>query len=96
MVRWMNTNSPPSFVGGTPLATFDDAVVLNDVSNTGIADLGLFTPTQQASLLAVQSDLNAIVAAGAGSFTSGDVTTLLLSALDYLAALETLDCDGFL
>lgn len=95
-VELANTLTPPGFVApSAALATFEDAVLLNDVLNAGVADLGLFSPGQQATLLSAQSDMNAIVAAGAGAFDAGSVTTTLLSALDVLGALETIDCAGF-
>lgn len=89
--------TPPTFVPPlSPPATFGDALVLNEVLNAGIADLGLFSPADQATLLARQSDLNAIVADGAANFTGADGSTLLFSAIDVLNALATLPCDGFL
>jgi len=70
--------------------------VLSEVLNAGIADLALFAPAQQAQLLAAQADLNAIVAAGPGGFDGSAVLTILVSAIDVLNALATLDCNGFL
>lgn len=89
--------TPPAFVPPlSPPSTFDDAVVLSEVLNAGIADLGLFGPAQQSTLLTRQADLNAIVADGAANFTGADGSTLLFSAIDVLNALATLQCDGFL
>jgi hypothetical protein len=76
---------------------FSDAVVINDAVNMAIVDLSLFGPAEQASILDIQTDLNAIVAAGPGGFDSGAVTTMLLSAADLVNnVLPSLDCDGFL
>ena len=92
-----DTATPPSFSApSAALATFEDAVVLNDVIDAGVADLSLFSAADQATVLQVQADLNAIVADGPGNFDSGDVTTLLLSALDVLDVLTRIPCDGFL
>jgi hypothetical protein len=92
------TITPPPFVAPPPLGVaYSDAVAINDAVNTAIADLGLFSPAQQTSILDIQSDLNAIVAAGPGSFDSVAITTLLLDAADLVNnILPSLDCDGFL
>jgi len=93
----IDTTTPPTFVSpSSALATFDDAVVLNDAINAATADLGMLSAPDQATVLARQAELNAIVADGAGSFDSADVLVLLGSALDLLAILATIPCDGFL
>jgi hypothetical protein len=94
----IETDTPPPFVApNAPLATYEDATVINDVLNTGLAaDLGLFTPGDQATLLQFQSDLNAIVADGPESFDNADLTTLLFGTLDVVGILTNIDCDGFL
>lgn len=86
----------PSFDGGAPLATFEDAVVIDDFVNRGAADFDLFTSSQQNQLLAIQADLNAIVADGPGAFDSADVNTLLGSSLTLVSTLASGTCDGFL
>jgi hypothetical protein len=92
------TVTPPPFVAPPPLGVaYSDAVAINDAVNTAVADLGLFSPAQQTSILGIQSDLNAIVAAGPGSFDSVAITTLLLDAAELVNnILPSLDCDGFL
>lgn len=93
----IETDTPPPFVmPGAPLATFEDATVINDVVNNAIVDLGLFSPTDQATILQFQSDLNAIVADGPGNFDNADVTTLLFGTIDIVDILTNIDCDGFL
>ena len=93
----LETSTPPAFAPPSPSpATFADAVALNDVVNAGIADLSLFSPADQVTLLQVQTNFSAIVAAGAGNFDAGDVATLLVGALDLLNALSRISCDGFL
>lgn len=92
----INTSSPPSYV--PPLATlasYEDAVVLQEVLTAGVVDLALFGPTEQATIVAAKADVDAVVAAGPGAFGGGSVGTILLAALDVLAAVETLPCDGF-
>ena len=91
------TASPPPFAGPQPgLATYDDAVVIDDAVDMATADLGLFSPADQATILGIQSDLDAIVAAGPGSFDSAAVTTLLVDTVDLVSLLTNVDCDGFL
>lgn len=93
----IETDTPIPFVQpAAPLASFEDATVINDVINGSIVDLALFTPGDQATILQFQSDLNAIVADGPGNFDNSDVTTLLLGTLDVVDILTNIDCDGFL
>jgi hypothetical protein len=93
----VETDTPPPFVAPVaPLATFEDATVINEVINLGVMDLALFTPADQATILQFQSDLNAMVADGPGNFDSSDVTTLLLGTVDVVDILTNIDCDGFL
>jgi hypothetical protein len=93
----IDTTTPPTFAPPlAPIATFNDAVVLNDVINAGISDLALFGPAEQTALLTAQSNINAIVAAGPGAFDNADMSALLVNAIEVLDALATLPCDGFL
>src|SRR5690606_41635719 len=95
-IELANTATPPTFVPPfSGLATFADAVVLNEIVNAGMADIGLFGPADQLLLQEAQTDLNAIVADGEGLFDAADVPTVLLAALDVLSVLENLDCEGF-
>jgi len=91
----VETTTPPAITSG-PLATYADAVVINDVLNTGVVDIGLFSPADQATLLIIQDNLNAIVAAGPGSFDGAALGTLLGSTLNLVTLLTQIDCDGFL
>jgi hypothetical protein len=93
----IETDTPPPFVPPlSPLTTYEDATVINDVLNDGVADLALFTPADQATLLQFQSDLNAIVADGPGSFDSADMSALLFGTIDVVTILTNIDCDGVL
>ena len=85
----------PAFSGTNPLATFDDAVSLAAVTNAAVGDLGRFTADQQTTLLQFRTDLNAIVAAGAGAFDNTDVGTLVAGAASAVSILTTGVCDGF-
>lgn len=92
-----DTNSPPTFVAPNPaLATYGDAVVLDEVLTAGLADLSLFAPADQTALANSQSAIHAIVVDGPGNFDSGDVTTLLLRTVDVIDLLTRTACDGFL
>ncbi|MFN8641941.1 MAG: M28 family peptidase [Candidatus Binatia bacterium] len=96
-VTLANTASPPTFVApSSALATFGDAVILDEVLTAGLADLALFSPADQAALSSDQAAIHAIVAAGAGSFDGSDVTTLLVSTVDVINLLTRTACDGFL
>jgi hypothetical protein len=90
------TTTPPPLVTGSPLATFDDAVVIDEILTAGLADLALFSPADQTAITTIQAEVAAIVADGEASFDSADVTTLLLDVLDVVGILTNIDCDGFL
>ncbi len=87
---------PPVFVPNTPLATFADAVELNDVVNQAITDIDRFTGTPRTQLQQFHDDLNAVVAAGAGQFDDTDVANLLGGAVNAVNLLTSGACDGFL
>jgi hypothetical protein len=92
-----NTLTPPTFAGTNPaLATFADAVVLDEVLSAGVGDLGLFSPTDQTDLMNVQSVIHTMVLDGEVNFDSTDITNLLLGTLDVVDILTRTACDGFL
>ncbi|HEY3723900.1 MAG TPA: M28 family peptidase [Acidimicrobiia bacterium] len=86
----------PPFTTGTPLATFDDALSLQAVTSSAIADLGRFTAEQQSQLLKFRDDLNAIVAGGPAAFDSADISTLVSGAATAVSILTSGTCGGFL
>ena len=86
----------PAFVPNTPLATFDDAVSLNDVVNNAIVDIDRFTGTPRAQLQQFHDDLNAVVAAGASQLDAADVSALLGGVVNAVSLLTSGACDGFL
>jgi hypothetical protein len=89
-------DATPSFAPGTPLATYDDAVALQAVSDRAISDLGRFAPAQQDQLLAFRLTLGEIVAAGPGAFGPDDMSTVLGGAAVAVDIFSSGECDGFL
>lgn len=86
----------PVFNGGAPLATYSDAVALEAVLNLGLADLGRFSPADQATFQSAAAAVTTIVAAGSGSFGAGDINILLGNAVTLVSLLTNGECDGFL
>jgi hypothetical protein len=91
----MINGARPTFVGTSPLATYDDAVALAAVTNAAVGDLGRFTAEQQATLEQFRTDLNTIVADGPAAFDPDDVATLVAGAAGAVEILTTGVCDGF-
>jgi len=92
---WTQTSFPPFFPIGIPV--FEDAVVVADILNGGIANLDLFPPWQQPILQAHQAAVQAIVTAGPGAFNclGGDCIVLQNAVVDALNFLVALPCNGF-
>jgi Zn-dependent M28 family amino/carboxypeptidase len=90
------TSTPPVHTTGTPLATFADAAVIDEVLTLGLADLALFSPLDQATIVQIQAEIAQIVAGGEANFDPGDVGTLLNDVLQVVGILTNIDCDGFL
>jgi hypothetical protein len=91
-----NTTTPPVFVAPlSPLATYDDAVALDEVLTTGLADLGLFAPADQTALSNAQAAIHAIVLDGPGNFDGTDVSTLLSNTVSVIDVLTRTTCSGF-
>jgi Zn-dependent M28 family amino/carboxypeptidase len=86
----------PVFNGAAPLAAYSDAVALDAVLQLGLADLGRFSPADQATLQAAAATVAAIVADGSGNFDAGDINTLLANAGTLVSLLAKGECDGFL
>lgn len=86
----------PTFSSTNPLATFNDALTIQGVTNGAISDLTRFTEAQQQQLLAFRDDLNVIVAGGAADFDDTDVATLIGGAATAVGILTTGTCDGFI
>ena len=92
-----NTNTPPSFVSGTPLATFADAVVLQRAAEQIWNDRARFSAQDQQTISDIRDELTQIVADGEGNFGSDDVSTVLSDAATVVInILPKGPCDGFL
>ncbi|MBX3023329.1 M28 family peptidase [bacterium] len=97
-IELANTANPPVFTTpGVPLlATYGDAVILDEVLTAGLADLALFAPADQTALSNAQAAIHAIAVAGAGSFNAGSVGILLSNTVNVIDILTRTTCDGFL
>jgi hypothetical protein len=87
----------PEFVPPSPsLATFDDAVIIDEAIRRGQRDLDLFGPPDRARIARVGAEIAAIVRAGRARFGPDQVSRLLLGTLEVIDALTRIECDGFL
>lgn len=86
----------PEFDGTAPLATYNDAIVLDSLITQAMPDIGRFTASQQANLLAWAATMANIVADGEAGFEQGDMNDMLLIALQVVSLLASGECDGFL
>jgi acetylornithine deacetylase/succinyl-diaminopimelate desuccinylase-like protein len=91
-----NTGSPPSFVSGTPPATYDDAVAFGRIVNRAWADRALFSSADQATLERVRNDMQRIVDEGRAAFDSNDLSATLGNAATVVSMLTGLPCEGYL
>jgi Zn-dependent M28 family amino/carboxypeptidase len=91
-----NTASPPAFVAGTPLATFDDAVAAARIVNRAYADRGRFSAADQQTLTELRTDVNDVVAEGRAAFDNDDVGRLLSGAARFVEVMTHGECSGFL
>lgn len=80
----------------SPLATYEDAVTLQEVTEAAWVDRDRFTLEQRDTIAAFRTTLDAIVAAGAAEFGGDDVTAVLTGAAQAVSILATGVCDGFL
>jgi hypothetical protein len=86
----------PVFVpGGSVVASYEDAVALEQVFATALVDLAVFDPAGQAEIQATHATLASIVADGPAAFDNVDVGTLLTAAASGIGLLEGLGCRGF-
>ena len=91
-----NSASPPAFVPGTPLATFDDAIAASRIVNRAYADRGRFSAADQQALTDLRADVNQVVAEGRAAFDNDDVGRLLGGAAQFIEIMTHGTCDGFL
>lgn len=92
-----STDTPPTFVPNTPLATYADAVVVSRVMELVARNRDRFSAADQETLDRVRADLSRIVLDGRAAFGSDDVSTLLGdTATVVISVLPKGACDGFL
>ena len=95
-VALAETDTLPTFTPPDPaLATFDDALVLDDVFRAGLADLPLFSPVDQTTVSDLQAKIAAIVADGPENFGPDDIAAMLLGTVDAIDAILRLPCGRF-
>ena len=90
-----NTSSPPAFVSGTPLATYDDLVEFWGLVERGWADRGRFSAADQTTFSRIRDTARRLVAEGRAAFGSDDVGTLLGDASTVVSLLTRGTCEGF-
>ena len=91
-----NTDTPPHFVGGLPLANFDDALGLARVGQRLWNDRDLFSSADRAAIAKGRTDVTGIIARGRDAFNSNDVSMLLGDTASTISILTHGVCDGFL
>ena len=91
-----STATPPAFVPGTPLATFDDAIAASRIINRAYADRGRFSAADQQTLTDLRADIRQVVTDGRAAFGPDDVGRLLSGAASFVEVMTHGTCDGFL
>lgn len=86
----------PTFTSGLPLATFSDALSVQELVHALLQDLDTFAPPAQQVLLEKIATIDAVVAAGEGAFDAAAMTSMLLAINDVVGLLDDGECDGFL
>jgi hypothetical protein len=88
-----NTSTPPTFIPPNPnLASFADALTLQQVFTLAQPDLALFSPADQVVVGNIKTTIDQIVLDGEAAFDQTDVANLLTAALDGIAAIQRLGC----
>ena len=90
------TATPPAFVPGTPLATYDDVVQASAVVDRAYADRARFSTADQEALTTIRDEAHRLVAEGRAAFGSDDVGVLLGQAARFIDILTHGTCSGFL
>ena len=96
LARALLEGDRPLFEPDTPLATFGDVERIREVFERGLADVALFAPDDQTTLLGHRDLLEQLVADGEAAFDPEDVEPFLAGTASALGLLPTLACDGFL
>jgi hypothetical protein len=91
-----STDDPPTFASGLPAADHGDAVGMLEALASAEPEFERFDDEEQAAAEQFLVDLTAIVDAGEGAFDDEASGTLLAGSVDFVTALATGECDGFL
>ncbi len=91
-----DTSTPPTFVGSTTLATYDDALALARVTERLWNDRDLFSTTDRSLLANGRVAVKAMIARGRDAFGPTDVSSLLNNAAAVVNVLTHGVCDGFI
>lgn len=86
----------PTFTSGLPLATFADALSVQDLVHAVLQDLDTFSPADQEVLLQRIATIDGVVAAGEAAFDSTAMLTMLSAINDVVGLLDNGECDGYL
>jgi hypothetical protein len=90
-----DTTTPPAFASPN-FVIYADAVIIDEVVTTGLADLMLFSPADQMTLNDIQATIHGLVLDGEANFTGGDPGTVALRTIDVVDLLTRTACSGFL
>jgi hypothetical protein len=86
----------PPFVAPLALPVYADALALRGILDLAVpADLGLFSTSDQESILQATTRVGEVVDAGAGAFDDNAALSVLLAAGVFVAHLEALPCPGW-
>lgn len=88
------TTEPPIYE--RTAVSYHDAVVVREVLNKALVDLGMFAEEDRAFITQLSGQLDTVVAEGAENFTPADVTLLAGGVLRVIDILTDQPCDGFL
>jgi len=90
------TDDPPAYASGLPAADYGDAVGILEALESAEPEFERFDDDEQVAAEQFLVDLAAIVDAGEQAFDEQASATLLSGSVDFVSALATGECDGFL
>jgi hypothetical protein len=90
------TEEPPAFAADLPAADFGDAEGMLEALAAAEDEFERFDDEEQAAAEQFLVDLTAVVDAGEAAFDEEASATLLAGSVDFVTALATGECDGFL
>jgi hypothetical protein len=91
-----NVPTPPPFVSGAPLVSYDDVVGLARSVERSWNDRDRLSSTDRATVANARDDLRRLVAEGRDAFGPDDFSSVLLDAGSLVDVLTHGACDGFL